>query len=1123
MKKNLCPGRRPDIQLSLVLISRTMKLTFLLLLAGLMQVHAAVYSQDIKLSVSLHEARIANLFAIIQQKSDYQFLYNDEDAQHAPLISVNLKNATIPEILDAAFRGTAMHYRISGNTVVVFAAGATAPLPALPQEIVVSGAVKDAEGKPLAGVTVGLKGTTTGTQTDEGGHYTLHLKENTGTLIFSSVGYMRREEAINGRGTVNITMQPVVSALNNVVVIGYGTKKQVDVTGSVATVKGTEIKQSPAPNLSNALAGRITGVFANNRSGEPGNDYSTLLIRGKGTLNDNSPLIVIDGVANRGAFERLNPDDVESITVLKDASAAIYGAQAANGVILVTTKRGKPGKPVITYNGSYGLSQPTMITPLLNAGDYATYMNEKYARANKPLLFTNDDIKKYYDGSDPLGHPNTNWYHAVLKDLSPQTRHALSVNGGGEKTDYFISGEYLYQDGIYRKSATDYHQYNLRSNVGASITKNLRVAVDVSGRLEDRAYSNYSSGSIFGEVLSAYPTLPDYYPNGLPGPGLASGRNPVLMASGKTGYNKVKDYFLQSNLSFDLKLPSITPGLSLSGLAAYDFQFHQEKKFMNNWDAYRYNPNTKTYDNVRNTEGLMRLDEGFRNYRNKTYQLKLAYERRFGVHDINAFVAYEQSEGYDEGITAMRKDFLSDQVDQISLGADKDKDNSGGASQVARQNFFGRASYGYANKYLAELILRHDGSFNFPRNHRWGTFPGISLGWRISEEPFFKNITNTVDQLKLKASWGKMGNDKISPYQYVLQYNKDNGAYFGSDPQRVPGLSAGVSPNPNITWEVAETKNIGIESAFWNGLLIVNGDYFFSHRSNILVARNASVPATTGLSGSLPPENIGIVNNHGVELEIAHRYRVNDRLSYNVGVNYTFAKNEVVFNDEPANIPAWQRVQGHPMGSWLLYKSAGIYHNQQEIDQSVHPAGTQPGDIRYIDVTGDKQITSDDMVRVYESTTPTSIYGITMGVNYRGWGLNILWQGQAGAKMMILPAQNGGALTPPKWMFDDRWTATNPNGSMPASFDRDNYITNRPSDFWLRNAAFLRLKTVELSYTFPAPFLSRMKLQYLKVYANGFNLLVLSQVKHYDPELNTISGNYYPQTRIFNAGVSISL
>ncbi|MGF6928785.1 TonB-linked SusC/RagA family outer membrane protein [Chitinophaga sp. W2I13] len=1119
MKKIGCSGYLPDDKLLLVFISRTMRVTLLLTLTCILQLRAASYSQEIKLSVSLKEAKISSLFNFLQQKSDYQFLYNDEDLQKMPVITISLHDATIPQILDAGFNGLPLGYRITNKMVVVFEAPEKMPLQ---QEHTISGIVKDTEGKPLAGVSVGLQHSANGTQTDQNGHYIIRVKENTGTLVFSFIGYQRREEAIRTRSEINVVLEASISALNNVVVIGYGTKKQVNVTGAVSSVKGTELKQSPSPNLSNALAGRITGVIANNRSGEPGNDFSSILIRGKGTLNDNSPLIVIDGVANRGSFERLNSDDVESITVLKDASAAIYGAQAANGVILVTTKRGKPGKPVISYNGSYGVAQPTYITKLLNAGQYATYMNEKYTRSNKPLLFTDEDIRKYTDGSDPLGHPNTDWYHSVLKKYSPQNRHALSVNGGSDRVDYFISGEYLYQDGIYRQSATNYHQYNLRSNVGASISKNLKVAVDVSGRMEDRKYSNYSSGTIFGETLSAYPTLPDYYPNGLPGPGLAGGRNPVLMASGATGYNKVKDFFVQSNLSFDLKLPAITPGLSLSGLAAYDFQFHNDKTFLNNWDAYRYDPATQKYNNVRDAESPMRLDEGFRHYNNKTYNLRLAYERKFHQHEVSGFVAYEQSEGYNEGITAMRKNFLSDQVDQISLGADKDKDNSGSAAQVARRNVFGRVSYGYADKYLAEIIIRHDGSFNFPKNKRWGTFPGVSVGWRISEEPFFQQSVNFMDQLKIKASWAQMGNDKINPYQYILQYNKDNGVYFGNDPQRVPGLSAGISPNPNITWEVAETKNVGIEASFLKGMFTLNGNYFTSRRSNILVARNASVPASTGLTGSLPPENIGIVNNHGFEVEAAHQYRVSKDLSYSLGFNYTYAQNEVVFNDEAANIPSWQRIQGHPMNSWLIYKTTGIYHNQSEIDGSVHPAGTQPGDIRYIDVNDDKKITSDDQVRVFESTTPTSIYGITMGVNYKGIGLNVLWQGQAGAKMLILPSQNGGALTPPLWMYEDRWTATNVNGNMPASFDRDNDITNRQSDFWLRNASFLRLKTVELSYTFPAASLSRFKLQQLRVYANGFNLLVFSQVKKYDPELNNVTGNYYPQTRIFNMGVNLS-
>lgn len=999
----------------------------------------------------------------------------------------------------------------------------------------ITGKITDEKGEGLPGISITVKGTTTGISSDGSGNYMINIPSDKSVLVFSSTGYLSKEVPVNGNSKINVQLSTDQKALDEVVVVGYGVQKKVTVTGSVATLKGDVLRESPAANLTNAIAGRVPGVIASNRSGEPGSDFSSLLIRGMGTLNDNSPLIVIDGVANRGAFERMNPDDIESISILKDASAAIYGAQSANGVILVTTKKGKTGKPTITYNGSYGFTQPTMLPKLVNAGQYATYINEVNDRLGQPHQYSASDIQKYTDGSDPINFPNTNWYHEVIKNFSPQYRHALTLSGGNDKVDHFISGEYLNQDGIFRNSATNYKQYNLRSNITARVTSDFKVSLNVSGRVEDRHYSNYSSGTIFSEVLSAYPTLPAYYPNGLPGPGLSEGRNPVLMASGATGYNKIKDYFLQSDLSFDLKLPEVTKGLYISGMAAFDFHFNNGKTLHDNWDAFRYNQTTNNYDNLRNTEGPITLNENFTNYQLQTYNLKLGYERRFDEHNVNAFVAYEQSENYYEGISAYRTGYLSSKIDQIFVGSDIDKDNGSVAGQSARQNFFGRLTYSFKDRYLAEFILRHDGSFNFPKGKQWGTFPALSLGWRISEEDFFKNSISFMNQLKLKASWGKLGNDKIAPYQNLQQYYFDSGYYFGANSDRQQGLSAGVAPNPGITWEVANTSNVGLESSFFKGDLNVNADYFISKRSNILTARNASIPSSTGLPGKLPSENIGKVNNRGIELEVFYKHSLNKDFSFSIGGNYTHTKNEVVYMDEAANVPDWQKIQGHPMDSWLVYKTAGIYHTQAEIDNSVHLAGTKPGDIRYVDVDGDHKITANDMVRVFDSPTPQSVFALNFGVQYKGFGLNVLLQGQGQAKQLVLP-QQGNAITPPTWLFDNRWTPTNVNGTYPASFDRNDPINNRYSDFWLRDATFLRLKNVEVSYTFPKAVVSRLKLQSLRVFVNGSNLLVFSKIKDYDPELsdvtatlkrgnglNAVTGSYYPQTRILNAGINVSL
>ena len=650
------------------------------------------------------------------------------------------------------------------------------------------------------------------------------------------------------------------------------------------------------------------------------------------------------------------------------------------------------------------------------------------------------------------------------------------------------------------------------------------MSLDLSGRIEDRNYSNFSSSSIFSRTLIAFPTLSAYYPNGLPGAGVEGGLNPVLMANGATGYNKQKDAYLQSNISFELKLPWITDGLSVSGLAAYDFHFNNDKTLNDNWDAYNYDATSDQYINLRTQEGPINLEEAFRNYQHKTYNIRLGYDKLFGNHSVNAFVAYEQSESYDEGISAFRTGYLTDQIDQISVGGSTGQSSTGTAFQSARKNIFGRITYAFKDKYLAEFILRHDGSFNFPKGRQWGTFPGVSVGWRISKEEFFEKNVSFINELKLKASWGKLGNDKIAAYQYLLEFNPDAGYYFGSGAERVPGLSLGVVPNPFVTWEVADSKNVGIESSFWNGLFNFNADYFISKRRNILLPRNASIPTSTGLNSSnLPDENIGKVNNRGYEISITHQQNINQNFSYNIGFNFTHAKNEVVYMDEAANIADWQKIQGHPMDSWLIYKSDGIYQTQAEVDASVHLPGAMPGDIRYIDINKDGAITSNDRVRIYESPTPMNEYGITLGLKYKGIGLNILLQGQGKAEEVILPQQIDDNTTIPTWMFENRWTVDKQNSTMPASFDRTDSRNNLLSDFWLRNAAFLRIKSAELSYTFSNEVISRLKLQDLGIFISGFNLATFSKIKDYDPELNEVSGSYYPQIRIFNAGIRISL
>lgn len=1004
-------------------------------------------------------------------------------------------------------------------------------LQAFAQGLVVKGVVKDATGEAVIGASIIEKGTTNGTVTDVDGAYTLsNLKDNS-TLVFSYIGYSPIEVAVNGRKTIDVTMKEDAELLDEVVVVGYGVQKKASVTGSVSSIKGENLKTEGTANVTNMFAGRLPGVIATNRSGEPGSDYSTILIRGKGSLNDNSPLIVIDGVANRSGLDRLNPNDIESINVLKDASAAIYGAQAANGVILITTKRGASAKPTISYDGSFTLSQFTRLPKLMNAYEFMTYDDEIRNYNGWGSQWAN--IKDgYLDGTinrDKYG--DTDWMKATFRPLAPQTRHSLSVNGGSEKVKFYISGDYSYQEPNYRNTEFNFQTGQVRSNLDAQITNNLKVGLDLGIRKEERNNSVYSTGTMFWEAFMAYPYLYDYYPNGLPGPGLSNGNNLAVLASGKdTGYDRIEDFFVDSKVNFDLQLPWITKGLSINGYAAFDYHFYNRKQLWDVWDTYKYNDSTGGYDKQTTNMNGNTISLNQKNDKNvsRTFHVKLNYDRTFGDHHVGGFVAYEQNQFESEDFWAWRGYYLSNKPDYLDFGADKEKTNGGRGYVTARQNFFGRFNYAYKERYLVEFTLRHDGSMNFINSKRWGTFPGISLGWRISEEDFFKKAAPFVNDLKLRASWGKLGNDRsydlnYDPkrpiyFQYLDTYEMYNGAILGEVPEINKGFLPGRVGNPDITWEKVDSKNIGIDGTLWNGLLSFTAEYFYQKRTDILTPKQASIPSYTGLY--LPDQNIGEVSNQGVELMLNHRNKIGN-VNYYVGGNFTYTKNKILYFDEAANTPEWQRRTGNSMDTWLMLKSDGIYQTWEEIENTPHLPNAQPGDIKYVDVDGDKAITDNDRIRSENGNIPRMVFGLNLGAEWKGWELNMLWTGQAKAYQMIVPY----SYNIHKEFYDNRWTSAEqtPNSKYPRAFNKDDKMNTRWSDFWLYDASFLRLKNLEIAYNLPKKWLNSVNMQSVRIYLVGNNLFTLDHIKFQDPESSaTSAGQYYPQSRTYSVGVNVT-
>jgi len=1032
-------------------------------------------------------------------------------------------------------------------------------------DIPVSGRITGEDGTGLPGVTVLVKGTTNGTATDADGRFKLTAPEN-GTLVVSFIGYTTQEIPIAGQATIDVRMTADVESLSEVVV-GYGEQKKATVTGSVAQVKGSELQKSPAVNISNSIAGRMPGVIATNRSGEPGYDGSTIRIRGSNTLGNNDALIVIDGVpARAGGFDRLNPADIESISVLKDASAAIYGARAANGVILVTTKRGKDGKPNLSYTYNQGWAQPTIVPKLASASQYAELVNEidlynlpaeywtaasrafretgSFTRPDNGAVtnatFKPDDMQKFRDGSSPWTHPNTDWFAATLKPWSPQSRHNLQLSGGSENVKYLASLGYQNQDAFYRNAATGYKQYDIRLNLDANVNKYISTALGVVGRQENRFFPTRSAGSIFRMLMRGYPYRPAYWPNGLPGPDIENGEQPVVISTNDTGYDRDTRYYLQSNGTINITNPWVK-GLKLTGTAAVDKYLRQTKNFATPWYVYSWDNTTYEADGV--TPQLQRvkrgpdqaqLSQGTEDQLNVLLSGILSYERTFGSHGVTLLAGITKETANNSNFGASRRYFSSTAIDQMFAGGNREQGTRGSAWERARLSYFGRAAYNFREKYLAEFLWRYDASYMFPQATRWGFFPGVSVGYRISEENFFKDNVKFISSLKLRGSLGQLGNDNVEFNGALREYDYLATYLYGSYPingQLAQTLLENGVPNTSLTWEVANNANLGLDGALLNGKIFFEFDVFSNKRSNILWRRSASIPQTTGMV--LPAENIGIVRNRGWEFNVGYNGQAGD-FTYSASVNGGYAKNKIEFWDETPGAPEWQRSTGRTINSNLYYIYEGIFATQADIDANISPATgkpvdysgvgastLRPGDMRFKDYNNDGLINGDDRVRRDKNSQPTFQGGLNLGAGYKGFDVAILFQGAAGGEI-FLQTESGTIGNFLEYSYRNRWTVDNPSTEHPRTVDRNNQYFSNGNTYWLVNTDYVRLKNVEIGYTLPERLTGRVGIGNLRVYVNGLNLITWDKTDVFDPE--SLNGNvqYYPQSRILNTGLSVT-
>lgn len=1039
------------------------------------------------------------------------------------------------------------------------------------QTVTVTGTVSDRH-EPLIGVNVRVKDTTTGVITDIDGKYTLAVPGSSAVLVFSYVGYITQEIPVGNQRTINVTMLEDAQGLEEVVVVGYGVQKRETVTGSVAMVKGDELLKSPATNLTHALTGRMPGVVTYQRSGEPGYDDATVRIRGINSFGESSPLIVIDGVAGRaGGISRLDPNEIETMSVLKDGAAAIYGARAANGVILITTKKGTEGKPVVEFSSNFGINRPTMLPTMSDAVEYAQLRNELAFNAQVTndnrnptvnLPFSPEVIEMHRNGSDPWRYPNTNWYKETFKDWTSQSYQNVSLQGGTDKFKYYALFGYKNQDNNFKNGYGGYNQYNLRINLDAQVNDWVKVSVGMLGRQESFKRSNSGSPSdLLWFTSRGRPTDIAFWPNGLPGPAQEYGRNPVMGASRETGYIHEDKYFIQTTTRAEITQPWIE-GLKLTFTASYDKMLRRDKSWEQPWYLYTWDGITVDSNNIPVLKKTLSAVQTFdpklteRAYDQSDVSLGsyLNYDRQFGSHGFSFLVGAEKEVGSLNYIEAFRRYYLSDAVQLLSAGGDLEKNalsaNSANDNNwernynQKRMNYFGRVAYNYQEKYMAEFVWRYDGSYMFPKDNRFGFFPGVLLAYRISEENFWKNNLPFIDYFKLKGSWSSVGYDRIffdsrlQEYQYQATFKYGYGMIIDGVDQKSIEISR--FPNPDITWERADMMNLGFETRFLNNKLSFEGDVFLNKRTHVLWRRNSTIPQTAGLT--LPAENIGKVNNRGFDFALGWNDRIGRDFMYSINLSGGFAINKIIDWDEPAGVPEWQKSTGKMIprnvnntNEDLYYVYDGVFKDWDEVNNRsnrpdysgvVVESGIKPGDMKFKDISGDGKIDADDRVRYNRNSTPKWNGGLTIMMQYKHFDLNILFQGAFDAWTRCY--HDAGTIGNwPKYIFDNHWSYDNPSDKHPRVHDRGSFYWDNTgaagrNTYWMQRTDYVRLKNLELGYSIPSSLIRQTGFfTAARIYLNGQNLLTFTNL-YRDPESTSDTATNYPHNKILNVGFSLT-
>ncbi|MDR1116555.1 MAG: TonB-dependent receptor [Tannerella sp.] len=996
----------------------------------------------------------------------------------------------------------------------------------------ITGKVVDEKGEPVIGANVLERETNNGVITDIEGRFSLQVSQGA-VLIVSYVGYLRQEIVTGDNTVLNITLREDTQNLEEVVVVGYGTQKKTSLTASVSAINGETIVQQPVGDITNTLGGRMSGIIFTQGNGEPGADRANILIRGIGTTGGTSPLIIVDGIPRD--FSRLDPNTIESITILKDAAAvASYGMAGANGVILVTTKKGEKGTASFSYNGFYGWQNPTVLTKFADSYQYATLFNMANDNMGQPHRYSESDLQKFKDGSDPVTHPN----HNVLKELitpnSPLTSHNIQLSGGNENVDYYVSLNYLYQGGMWKP--TDMNKYTLMSKINMKATRTTNVELSITGRIEQFKQAGVPSGGgdqIFYQAFRTPPVAPVTYPNGLPG--VYEGRS-VYGQIFLSGSNEQRYYVLYNQMTIEQEIPFVK-GLTLKGVVAYDLRPTRTKLWKTPMPYYTVDTSQEPYVyTLAGYDGPEKPSLSQVYYEDQSLNLQghINYKRTFGKHDVSGLVVFEAWDTEYVRLGAVRRNYNVN-IPEINTGSSDPADlsNEGSSSETKQRSIIYRLNYAFDDKYLIETAGRYDGSYYFAPNHRFGFFPSVSLGWRMTEESFLKDKTGWLNNLKLRFSYGESGALASSPFQYLTSYGLyGNATVLNGAPTQ--GIYERSEPNLDITWEKAKKLDVGIDLGLFNNKLTVSADVFSERRSNMLVSPQVTVPFEYGVG--IAQENKGRMANKGFEFSVGAFHDFSRDLHADIQLNFTYAENKIVeiFETAATYDNPNRRQTGRPLSTKFGYKALGLFQlsddlngdgvideNEYEVRQ---PWGAvHPGDIKYQDTNGDGSITVDDQVPIGNSDIPRIIYGLSPSVRYRDFDLNLLLQGAAMRDFYmdgtaVFPFENMGSV--PITALDV-WTPDNPNAGNPRVTPQPVQNNRQYSSWWLQDAGYLRLKTVEIGYTIPQAVLSKAKLSAVRIYLSGQNMLTWSKLENFDPEMSQSNGWYYPQQRVTSVGVNI--